>query len=60
MTIELTWASADAIDSNLDEAKSFFTLSSLYLALLYYLSSILLLSFAFYLLVTLFFLGLLQ
>ena len=60
MTIELTWASADAIDSNLDEAKSFFTLSSLYLALLYYLSSILLFSFAFYLLVTLFFLGLLQ
>ena len=60
MTIGLTWASADAIESNLDEVESIFILSSLYLTLLYYFSSILLLSFAFYLLVALSFLGLLQ
>jgi len=60
MTIGLTWASADAIESNLDEVESIFTLSSLYSTLLYYFSSILLLSFAFYLLVALYFLGQLQ
>jgi len=60
MTIGLTWASTDAIDSNLGKAESLFTLSSLYLMLLYYLFSILLLSFALYLLVTLSFMSLFQ